>query len=1141
MTNALKKALYFIISISLITLLISCWSPEETEENSAPTWSSSTYVDSVSTGDTLEIDLYEFVTDNAADSLLFSFVGNSFVATIKEGLLTVIAPVDTNLTYNLVVLVTDGEFSNTATFSIKVYGEVIKNSAPKWDDSLYSFDIIVGNEFIIDLSTMVSDSDSIDILSYTILGLPSGIDEIKNSNFHITADSLTDSIYTALIQVSDGSLGDTAKLVFSVSKMNSSPKWADTAFSYSVTKGDTLNINLAQISSDADLSDNLTFKILGTASGIDVINDSIYTAIPDSATPSIYTILIEVSDGKDSDTTKFTLEVSNANIIPVFTSDKPSALYEIEEGDSVIFSVEATDLDSLDTVVVGVDTLGLLPNSGSVSFTNGTFKWQSNTGDEGSYVITFYATDGKDTVKTTATINVGDVNTVPTITAASPYEDGFAEIDEEDTLTVNLTFKDLDLEDSLVILETLPAISGLTFNKINDTSAVISFIPSYSTVIDTSEILISGISVKVSDSDTNAIYNLNVKVNNKNRSPKFITNSPAEFYTKTVGDTLKIPFAASDKDTEDVVVIIVDTTTFKDDANIKIVENEIVWITGIGDIGADTISLSATDGEDTVSINVAVNINEDNTEPTISVSAASDTIVITETDSTGFIVSATPAVNGDVVTLQCVSTMPTFAKFNTTTGEFTFKANQDIASLDDSLKIYAFKFTAKGSGTQAAVAEYTQYVIVSNINRAPVFENVPTSVDKMIHVNYSDDLTFKDDDGDDITLTITSVPELPENTISYNSVSKSFSGLIDREFFTAGDTFAIVASITDGKDTIETNWTLKVLTREWDLQSKKSELMGIAAKDQNTVFIFTESSSDTAKFFQSSTGGLSWDADPFYKTFLDSSYEEYLSGTGQTKCNYISEDLFDIKYANDSLYFGYAKKSKIGGSLAQPSSSYKKFCSVAITSGSDTNVIYDGSSNLVLKSYIGNKTYIACSFGYTSPSTSTVFDQDSSIENSATGAVNSINGYTSSSSECIWVSYNDNGIVRKLGSTWATVFTPITPITIIEPTLFESNVVYFIDQNKDLHKTVNGTSSGLIDVNQLLSINNVVSVKMVNENIGWILDINGHVYFTNDGFATKTKETIEDTGASVKIISLIRATEDGHLFAQGENGEIFRY
>lgn len=1132
-----KKFSLMLVFISLI-FIISCWDDagSNTTEptNTAPKWTKTTYLDSCKRGDTLLIDFTSLVVDAEEDSLTISKEDSTSSGTIENGLFTLAAPVDTTTSMSLNLIVSDGKLSDTATLFVRFYGQ--SNSKPQWTDSTYARTVAKGKLFSLNLSTISSDADSGTVLTYNILGTASGIDTIAGSLYSIIATDSTVSPYVISIEVSDGEFTDTAKFLFTFINGNTAPTWSDTSYNYNATKGELFSIDLSAIASDIDSGTILSYFILGASSEIDTISGSTYSMTALASTVSPYVVSLEVSDGELKDTAVFTFTLQNANVAPIFTVNKPMDLYEIEEGDSISTIVEATDGDSVDIVTLGIDTTGTLPNPETVTFTDGIFKWKSAIGESGSYVVTFFATDGKDTTKFNTTIKVGEANIIPTITVDAEYANGTATVKENDTLTVNFTFDDLDVADILKMSDVLPVVPGLSFTYATDSlTAILQYTPDYNAVINDTGRQLDSITIKVNDGEDSTSFTLLITVDNVNRVPVFDVNSPKAFYSVVVGNTLSIPFSATDADTEDVAIVTVDTSTFKTGSDVSVSGSSIVWNTTVGDVGTDTISLSVTDGEVVIPTTVIVAVNGDSSAPVITINGYIDgqIVTISETEDVNFTVVGTPAVAGDNVILSSVGTFNDAASFDSSTGVFSFNANYDMATILNSDTIFNFQFSARSGGLDAEIAYFSISVKVTNVNRAPSFITIPADAAKMIHENYSDVIEFTDPDGDVVTVkTISSLPELPGG-LTYNSSNNTISGLIDKALYSAGDSFNVVVEITDGEDVISANWDLKVKTREWDYKTSDIELLQFIAKNENEIIKNIRNAEDTVKIFKSDNAGDTWGNSPIYSAWCET----------YSNTSYKTTTISGLQYANDSIYFNY---SLVAGNTGPPG--ITRNVNGFNISGSEINSIGGGGD--VLKYYVSNNSNIKYivyrEYRPMGPFPAPCHILENNVEKflSDDGATSNdiydIKGFSSPTFECVWVSLKTDGIVRKSGEsgTWQSVYG--TSFSKIEPSSDDSTVVFFVDENNSLFKSVNALAAGNIAINQIVSVSEVVTVKMVNENVGWLLDINGEVYFTNDGFVTKNKEMLLN-GSDIKIVSLISATEDGCMFAQGENGEIFIY
>ncbi len=1083
MHTLLKRLSLLIVVITVGLILISCWDDtgsNSTESvNNAPKWTKSEYSDSCERNDTLIIDLLSLVVDPDDDSITISIAEpNDIFGSLNNGFYTIVAPNDTTSGFSVTIIASDGSLGDSSTLNIKFYGDIKINNAPKWSDTSYIYNAIIGESLTIDLSKLSSDVDSNDILSYSILE-SSTIDTIVDTNYIITPINDSLSPYTVNLIVSDGEKSDTSLFIISLISGNSSPEWNDTIFSYTITKGDLFSLDLSKISTDTD-SDKVSYSILGTSSGLDTIIDSIYSVTADSTSISPYTVLLTVSDGKAVDTTKIIFTLLEPNKAPVFTSDKPKVLYEIEEGDSIQIAVEATDPDSSGTVILGVDTLGTLPNPVTATFNSGVFKWKSTLGESGSYVITFFATDGEDTTKTDVTIKVGEANIIPTITVPDSLSNGTARITEGSILTIDFSFNDLDVSDNLTINSKLPSIENLSFITKGDSAATLTFSPNYKTVINDSINVIDSITISVSDGEDEVDFVLIITVINVNRKPVFADNSPANLYTVTSGDTLEIPFSATDADSEDIVLITVDTTTFKTGADITVSGNKIIWNTVFGDIGTDSITLSASDGEDVTIKTIAVIVNENMTTPTITVSATEDTIEITEVDSTGFIVSATPVVQGDVVTLGCTHSLPdSVISFNLSSGEFSFKANYEMATLSNPDTVFVIKFTAIGSGANASMAEYSQFIKVINVNRAPVFTNVPNTQNVGLGNIFSDNIEATDPDGDVLAFTF--------SVENFNYENGNVVYPVDYTKHIVGGFIDITASVSDGDTSITSDqWRLNIVEHNWVYMMILDSIVDVVAKNKDSIYI--------------NIPDFKWVC---YNSAGNKLGENTYKSCGANLTSYSTKQYGDvlIQSSYGSMGGGY-NILKINGTSIDSIGGYIAY-----------NSAYVGT-------YVQELDTVICVSG-------------GQIESAKIGTAI----YYYEASDKVILRKLD------ISEPWDTVCTGnFDSYNDIEIASDEGDIVYFLDANDNLYLSSNALNMGDISLSKINgSPDSIKTINSINDSTAWILDNSGNVHFSSHYFKSGKhyKEVIGNDGE--KIVKIVISDDKKSTIAVTANHKMYIY
>jgi nitrogen fixation protein FixH len=367
----------------------------------------------------------------------------------------------------------------------------------------------------------VSDVDG-DTISYSI----SGSDITINSSSGVIAFASapnyeTKSSYTATVSVTDGTNTTTQAVTINITDVNDAPiinSYFPSTFTVAENGGQsssvlsttcsnrivvilvcqpngTVNIgggNVVEAFEDEDdelgVSGNLRLTFSGTDASffgatplgeIYFDNGSPYVA-PDYETKSSYSANVVLSDGTDSVTQAFVLNITNVNdVAPVFTSE-------------ATFSVAATDADG-DTIAYSVSGT----DSGSVSINSSTgvltFNSAPNYESKTSYSIVVTASDGTNSTTQNIIINITDIleNSEPIIINLKPQ----IELQEEDKKFL-YTVEATDADGDTIYFQ----LTGADANKFTlSSSGDLAFkeIPDYE---------------NPTDADTDNIYEINVLV-----------------------------------------------------------------------------------------------------------------------------------------------------------------------------------------------------------------------------------------------------------------------------------------------------------------------------------------------------------------------------------------------------------------------------------------------------------------------------------------------------------------------------------------------------------------------------------------------------------------------------------------------------
>jgi hypothetical protein len=221
-----------------------------------------------------------------------------------------------------------------------------------------------------------------------------------------------------------------------------------------------------------------------------------------------------------------------------FVPNQPPVLYQIgnrvtDENVELTFNVHSGDPDG---TIPTLFTSTLPPGAVFTDNpdTTGTFSWTPNYNQEGIYPVTFYATDGIDTVFEGITITVNNNNRLPVL-----YAIGNKEVYENSELAFIIYSGDPDGTTPTLYTSTLP--TGAGFLDSPDTTGVFSWTPTFDQ---------SGgyqVTFYATDGIDTVFEDIAITVHNTNRAPVLAQVADGPQYVD-VGSTLTLPLSATDPD-----------------------------------------------------------------------------------------------------------------------------------------------------------------------------------------------------------------------------------------------------------------------------------------------------------------------------------------------------------------------------------------------------------------------------------------------------------------------------------------------------------------------------------------------------------------------------------------------------------------
>ncbi len=472
---------------------------------------------------------------------------------------------------------------------------------------------------------------------------------------------------------------------------------------------------------DPDANTTLTWSIVGGADSnkfqINAQTGALsFHAAPnfespqDAGTDNVYNLTVAVSDGTNTTQQNLSVTVTNLNEAPVLTltGSGPVAenvvaatvatlsLADPDTGDGVTYALSGTDANLF---VIDGNVLRL-KDGVSLDYEQAATR-----------TVTVTATDaGGLTSAQTLTVNVTDVNEAPTITSAAAFS-----VAENGTAVATLTATDPDAGATRSW-----SISGTDANlfHIDAQTGVLSFVgaPNFESPQDAGGDNVCNLTVAVSDGTNTTQQNLAVTVTNVNEAPSLTLTGTGVVSENLVAATVA-NFAASDPDAGTTLTY----TLGGADANLFVIDGNTVRLKdGVAfDYEQAThrdLTLTASDGANSVTRTLTVNVTDVNEAPTITSAAA---FSVAENGTAVATLTATDPDAGATRSWSISGTDANLFHIDAQTGVLSFVGAPNFESPQDAGgdNVYnlAVAFSDGTNTTQQAVV-----VTVTNVNDAPV-------------------------------------------------------------------------------------------------------------------------------------------------------------------------------------------------------------------------------------------------------------------------------------------------------------------------------------------------------------------------------------------------------------------------------------
>ena len=517
--------------------------------------------DSVSIAENSSGTIYTAVaTDlDGGTSLSYSLLGvdaSAFVIDSVSGALSFVNapdfdnPADSNRDnhYELEIRASDGSYS--ASLNLAVVVSDLNDIAPLFASSADSVEFLENSTSIVYTANATdADGDSVayslegNDVNYFSIDAASGALSFRNPpDFENPGDQDRDNHYQLDIAASDGVNSTSLALTVALQDANdNSPSFAIAAESIPVPENSSGTIYTAA-ATDPDAIDSLSYSLSGTDSYQFSINATsgalAFLSPPDFEKPTDqgldnhYQLNIEASDGSNSASLAFTVEITDSNDNSPSFAASADTLDVAENSTGIIYTAAASDADISDTItysLAGSDashfTIGAA--SGALAFRNPPdFDQPSDQGGNNRYQIDIEASDGSNSASLALTVAVTNLNDNSPSFAAASAAIQVAENSSGTIYTAQAT--DLDAADSLSY--SLSGGDDYYQFSINSTSGALSFFssPDFEQPADQNSDNHYQLEIEASDGANSSRLALTVEVTNLNdNSPSFARESDA--------------------------------------------------------------------------------------------------------------------------------------------------------------------------------------------------------------------------------------------------------------------------------------------------------------------------------------------------------------------------------------------------------------------------------------------------------------------------------------------------------------------------------------------------------------------------------------------------------------------------------------
>ncbi|UCE65822.1 MAG: hypothetical protein JSU85_13320 [Candidatus Zixiibacteriota bacterium] len=313
------------------------------------------------------------------------------------------------------------------------------------------------------------DGDSIELTAGLLVANMAFVDSTGGvGGFTFDPDSTQADFYQVRFIASSNALADTQLVDITVGNVDLPPS-IDPIAPPAVAEGDHLDLRVTAYDPDGD---TITLTAEFTSSNMAFVDSTGgiggLTFDPDYAQAGVHQVRFIATSNALADTQLVDITVTNVNLPPVL--DSIATPQSVPEGDSLLFTVTATDPDGVPSLVA--DSLPANATFMDKGDGTGDFRFLPDYSQSGLYAILFYATDGEAADSQYVDVTVNHINLAPELDPIGPQA-----VDEGGSLILDIAASDFD--GTIPVLTALDVPPNASFVDNNDGTGVFGFDPDY--------------------------------------------------------------------------------------------------------------------------------------------------------------------------------------------------------------------------------------------------------------------------------------------------------------------------------------------------------------------------------------------------------------------------------------------------------------------------------------------------------------------------------------------------------------------------------------------------------------------------------------------------------------------------------------